>query len=541
MQLDSASPSGARRILNAEASREEARVIFASALGTVFEWYDFFIYATLAPFFATLFFPPENPTAALLAAFATYAAGFIIRPFGAIVFGRIGDVVGRKYTFLLTVVVMGGATIATGCLPTFAQLGWVAPVILVLLRLLQGLALGGEYGGAATYVAEYAPQHSRGYATAWVQTTATFGLLLSLSIILACREGLSVDQFRAFGWRLPFVVSVLLLGWTLIIRMRLKESPVFQRMLSEGRASRRPLVDTFLRAPNNLRVFAALFGACAGQGVVWYTGQFYALFFMTTSLHLPERTAYLLLGGALLAAMPLFLVFGRLSDRFGRKRIILAGCLLSALLYLPLFHMLAQAVNPGLMAWQKATPVSVAADECRFHVFVGPWSEFSACDIARGVLASQGVGFETGPAEPGQAVVVTIGQERVLGAAAQPILAALARSGYQAQPDPAQIDAPKAFLALFLMVVLVTMVYGPMAAFLVELFPTRIRYTSISFPYHIGNGWFGGMLPLLSTALVAWSGNLFAGLYYPIAVAGLTVVVGALCVHDRRGVDLNLE
>lgn len=514
-------------------------MIFASALGTVFEWYDFFIYATLAPFFATLFFPPGNTTAALLAAFATYAAGFIIRPFGAIVFGRVGDVVGRKYTFLLTVVVMGGATFATGCLPVFDTVGWVAPVMLVLLRLLQGLALGGEYGGAATYVAEYAPQHSRGYATAWVQTTATFGLLLSLVIILLCRDGLSEAAFRAYGWRVPFAVSVLLLGWTLVIRMRLKESPVFQRMLSEGRAASRPLVETFLRRPNNTRVFAALFGACAGQGVVWYTGQFYALFFMTTALHLPERTAYVLLGGALLAAMPLFLVFGRLSDLYGRKRIILAGCVLAACAYLPLFHMLAQAVNPGLMEWQKTVSVTVAADDCHFHVFVGPWSEFSPCDQARGALAARGVSFTAVPGEPGGNVVVTVGSERVVGADPRAIMAALQHSGFTAQPDLAQLNAPKAFLALFLMVVLVTMVYGPMAAFLVELFPTQIRYTSMSFPYHIGNGWFGGVLPLLSTALVAWTGNLFAGLWYPIGIAAATAAIGVVFVRDHTGADLN--
>ncbi len=519
---------------------EERRVILASSLGTVFEWYDFYLYATLAPFFAGLFFPPGNDTAALMSAFATYAAGFLVRPFGAVFFGRIGDMVGRKYTFLITIVVMGFSTFCTGLLPTYASIGWAAPLILVLLRLLQGLALGGEYGGAATYVAEHAPKGGRGRSTAWIQTTATVGLFLSLVVILLTRETMDPKTFLSWGWRLPFAVSLVLLLWSLYIRLKLNESPVFKLMKEEDRGSERPLTETFLHYPNNKYVALALFGLCAGQGVVWYTGQFYALFFLGITLHLDYLSSYLLLGTALLVCTPLFVVFGALSDRIGRKKIIMAGCIIAAVTYFPLFQELTRAINPDLAAFQSSTKITVAADNCQFHVFVGPWSSFSACDRVKDQLTKSGLSFSSLPAEPGKEVVVNIGATRLEMPAAAVISKALADAGYKATPDRAKINWVEAFILLCVMITYVTMVYGPIAAYLVELFPARIRYTSMSFPYHIGNGWFGGMLPLLAPALVAWSGDIYYGLWYPIIVSIITAVIGVLFLHENKDVDLNL-
>jgi MFS family permease len=518
---------------------EERRVILASSLGTVFEWYDFYLYAILAPAFAALFFPPGNDTAALLSAFAAYAAGFLVRPFGAILFGRIGDMVGRKYTFLVTITVMGFSTFVTGLLPTFSGVGWTAPVLLVGLRLLQGLALGGEYGGAATYVAEHAPQHSRGKSTAWIQTTATVGLFLSLIIILVCRELIDPKEFASWGWRIPFLVSIILLGWSLYIRLKLNESPVFQRMQSEGRGSRQPLTDSFLRYPNNKYVFLALFGACAGQGVVWYTGQFYALFFLTITLHMDPKSAYILISLVLLVGTPLFLLFGWLSDKIGRLKIIMAGCIIAAVTYFPLFMALTQAVNPDLAAFQAKTTITVAAENCNLHVFVGPWSTFSGCDRVKDFLTKQGLSFKSGPAEAGKDVVTMVGATRIEGFDAAKLGGALKDAGFKPTPDPAKINWPLTFILLLIMVVYVTMVYGPIAAFLVEMFPARIRYTSMSFPYHIGNGWFGGMLPLIATALVAWTGDIYYGLWYPIIVAVMTAVIGVLFLRERNNVDIH--
>ncbi len=518
---------------------EERRVIVASSVGTVFEWYDFYLYATLAPFFAALFFPPGNDTAALLSAFATYAAGFLVRPFGAIVFGRIGDLVGRKYTFLVTIVVMGGATALVGFLPTYQTIGLLAPVLLVLLRLAQGLALGGEYGGAATYVAEHAPDHRRGYATSWIQTTATVGFFLSLLVIGVCRARMGAQAFASWGWRIPFVLSLILLGISVYIRLKLNESPVFRRMKAQGKASKSPLKDSFLRYPNNKYVLLALLGATAGQGVVWYTGQFYALFFLTITLKLDYLTAYVLVGASLLIATPFFVVFGSLSDRIGRLRIILAGCALAALTYFPLFKGLTHAVNPALERYQEATPISVAASDCSVHVFVGPNTRFSACDRVKDFLTRSGLSFVSRPAPPGREVVTRIGAIELEGWDEGRFRAALAATAYPAAVDRAAIDYPLALLILVVMVIYVTMVYGPIAAFLVELFPTQIRYTSMSLPYHIGNGWFGGMLPLLATAMVAGSGDIYFGLWYPIAVAVLTVLVGALFLRETK--DRRLE
>jgi len=598
-------------------SKDERFVIFASSTGTVFEWYDFYLYATLAPFFAALFFPPGNDTAALLSAFATYAAGFLVRPFGALVFGRLGDMIGRKYTFLVTMMVMGVATFAVGLLPTFATIGWLAPFLLVSLRLMQGLALGGEYGGAATYVAEHAPSNRRGYSTSWIQTTATLGFFLSLLVIGLARYYMTAADFAEWGWRIPFLISAFLLIFSIWIRLKLNESPVFQKMKSEGKASKSPLTDSFLRAPNNKLVLLALLGATAGQGVVWYTGQFYALFFLTITQKVDYLTAYWLVGIALLLGTPFFVIFGSLSDRIGRLKIILAGCVIAALTYFPLFGMLAKAVNPDLAAFQSTAQITVASDpvNCHFNIFVGPWSTFGDCDKANDFLTKSGLSFTTAKGAAGSPATLTIGAKTVEGfnpftwsqalidagypllksssssialtkeqadqiaalqaekktadvtkilsdarIAADPAakkIAAIANvdsvavaadgSGATAtvteiaagSADKAKINWPMAIGILFIMMIYVTMVYGPIAAFLVELFPTRIRYTSMSLPYHIGNGWFGGMLPLLATAIVASYGNIYAGLWYPIIVALLTAVIGFFFLKETKDVNIS--
>jgi MFS family permease len=513
---------------------EERKVIFASSLGTVFEWYDFYLYATLAPFFAALFFPKGNDTAALLAAFATYAAGFLVRPFGALVFGRLGDLVGRKHTFLLTILVMGAATFGVGLLPTYESIGMAAPAILVTLRLLQGLALGGEYGGAATYVAEHAPDRERGAATSWIQTTATLGFFLSLLVIGLCRGLMAPEDFTNWGWRIPFLVSLVLLIFSVYIRLKLEESPVFRQMKAQGKGSKAPLRESFLRYPNNKYVLLALLGATAGQGVVWYTGQFYALFFLTISLKLDYLTAYTVVGISLALATPFFIFFGRLSDRIGRLKIILAGCLIAALTYIPLFKGLTHFVNPALEEYTAAQPITVMASDCNFHVFVTPSTAYSDCDRAKDFLTKAGLSFESRPGAAGQPVVTRIGSTELTGWDEARFKEALAQTGYPATVDKSRINYGMTILILFIMVFYVTMVYGPIAAFLVELFPTRIRYTSMSLPYHIGNGWFGGMLPLLATAMVARAGNIYAGLWYPIVVALLTVVIGTLFLRETK-------
>ena len=523
---------------------EEKKVIFASSLGTVFEWYDFYLYATLAPFFAALFFPKGNDTAALLSAFATYAAGFLVRPFGALLFGRIGDMVGRKYTFLVTIVVMGTATFLVGLLPTFESIGWLAPVLLVSLRLLQGLALGGEYGGAATYVAEHAPNHRRGFDTSWIQTTATLGFFMALAVIGGARVLMEPKDFAEWGWRIPFLFSAILLVFSIYIRLKLQESPVFQKMKSEGKASKQPLTDSFLKYPNNKYVLLALLGATAGQGVVWYTGQFYALFFLTITLKLDFLTTYMLIGASLLLATPLFIFFGWLSDKIGRLKIILAGCLIAALTYFPLFGALTHYVNPALEAYAAKTPISVAAApaECNFHMFVGPWSKFTDCDRAKDFLTKQGLSFKSTPSAAGEALVVKIGDQELKGAwDVKKAEAVLKTTGYPGPADKNKVNYGMTLLILFIMMVYVTMVYGPIAAFLVELFPTRIRYTSMSLPYHIGNGWFGGMLPLLATAMVAASGDIYYGLWYPIVVAVITLVVGTLFLRETKDRDIHQD
>src|ERR1700716_580312 len=504
-------------------SRDEKFVIFASSLGTVFEWYDFYLYATLAPFFAALFFPSGNDTAALLSAFATYAAGFLVRPFGAIIFGRIGDLVGRKYTFLVTIVVMGGATFLVGLLPTFQTIGWVAPVLLVTLPLAQGLALGGEYGGAATYVAEHSRPHERGYTTSFIQTTATLGFFLALVVIGLCRIYMDAKMFADWGWRIPFLVSLILLVFSVYIRLRLSESPIFMRMKEEGKGSKAPLTDSFLRYPNNKYVLLALLGATAGQGVVWYTGQFYALFFLTLILKVDPLTAYIMIGISLLIGTPFFIVFGWLSDRIGRLKIILGGCLIAALTYYwVLFPALTHFVNPDLEKFQQTNQLTVTVDPATCQLSA-PWNIPTPCDSARDILTKAGLSFTTTNGAAKSLPTLAIngpGGTKTIDSAAAPNwatanapkwLAALTQAGYPPKADPAKFNWIMIELILVVMVIYVTMVYGPIAAFLVELFPTKIRYTSMSLPYHIGNGWFGGMLPLVAAARVGARGNISHG------------------------------
>ncbi|PZR60755.1 MAG: MFS transporter, partial [Stutzerimonas stutzeri] len=419
---------------------EEKRVIFASSLGTVFEWYDFYLYATLAPFFAALFFPKGNDTAALLSAFATYAAGFLVRPFGALVFGRIGDIVGRKYTFLITIVCMGGATFAVGLLPTYEAIGWAAPILLVALRLVQGLALGGEYGGAATYVAEHAAEHRRGYDTSWIQTTATLGFFLALMVILGCRVGMNAQDFSQWGWRIPFLVSLILLAFSVYIRLKLQESPVFLKIKNEGQTSKAPLTESFANWKNGKIVLLALLGATAGQGVVWYTGQFYALFFLTITLKLDYQSAYILIATSLVIGTPFFIFFGWLSDKIGREKIIMLGCLIAVVTYFPLFKGLTHYVNPALEAATAKTPITVAATDCSFHIFVGPWSRFSDCDKAKDFLTKQGISFKSVPAVEGKTVYTKIGDVEIVGWDEAKYKEALKAAGFPAKADPAQVN-----------------------------------------------------------------------------------------------------
>ena len=531
------------RELTGSMTSEERFVIFASSLGTVFEWYDFYLYATLAPFFASLFFPPGNDTAALLSAFATYAAGFLVRPFGALVFGRIGDLVGRKYTFLVTILVMGTSTFLVGLLPTYEAIGWGAPILLVTLRLCQGLALGGEYGGAATYVAEHSRPNERGYTTSFIQTTATLGFFLALAIILLCRTTFDAKVFADWGWRIPFLVSLVLLVFSVYIRLKLNETPIFQKMKEEGKGSKAPLTESFLHYPNNKYVLLALLGATAGQGVVWYTGQFYALFFLTLTLKMDYVSAYILIGLSLVIGTPFFIVFGWLSDRIGRLKIILAGCLIAALTYFYLFAALTHYVNPALEAFQQTNEIAVTVDQATCQ-HITPWNTPTPCDSARDFLTKAGLSFTTVPGPAGSAPVLTIKSasdtKTVQGLNVANWTAALTTAGYPSKADPAKVNWLMTEVTLIIMVIYVTMVYGPIAAFLVELFPTKIRYTSMSLPYHIGNGWFGGILPLLATAIVAATGNIYNGLWYPIIVAIMSVVVGGLFLRDTKDVDIRI-
>jgi MFS family permease len=515
-------------------TRGVKNVIFASSLGTVFEWYDFYLYATLAPFFATLFFPKGNATAALLGSFVSYAAGFLVRPFGALVFGRIGDLVGRKYTFLITILVMGLSTALVGVLPTYAKVGFLSPILLMVLRLAQGLALGGEYGGAATYVAEHAPDAKRGLHTSWIQTTATIGFFLSLVVIGGCRANMSEDAFKSWGWRIPFLLSLILLAISVYIRLKLNESPIFLSMKSQGKGSKSPIRDSFGNWPNAKIVLLALFGAAAGQGVVWYTGQFYALFFLTTTLKLDWKQAYIIIAAALALGTGFFLFFGWLSDKIGRKKIMMAGCLLGAATYFPLYRAMTQAANPALAAFSEANHISVTATDCRVHLFPNPTTVFSDCDKAKDLLYKRSLSYETIEGAPGAKPITKINDVEIVGVDEAKVAATLKALNYPAKPNPADVNTPVLILLVLIQVLFVTMVYGPIAAFLVELFPARIRYTSMSLPYHIGNGWFGGMLPLTAAALAASKGNIYAGLWYPVVVAAITFVIGMLFIRETK-------
>ena len=532
---------------------EERKVIFASSLGTVFEWYDFYLYGSLAAIIAKQFFAGTDPNTAFIFALLAFAAGFLVRPFGAIVFGRLGDMVGRKYTFLVTILIMGLSTFIVGLLPSYASIGIAAPIILVSLRILQGLALGGEYGGAATYVAEHAPDHKRGAFTSWIQTTATLGLFLSLMVILATRSAIGEDAFAEWGWRIPFLVSVFLLAVSVWIRLSMSESPAFTKMKEEGKVSKAPLSEAFGQWKNLKVVILALVGLTAGQAVVWYTGQFYALFFLTQTLKVDGATANLLIAASLLLATPFFVVFGSLSDKIGRKNIIMAGCIIAALTYFPIFKALTHYANPALEAAQVSAPVVVTADEneCQFQFNPTGTKKFtSSCDIAKAKLAAASVNYRNEPAPAGTLATIKIGEKVLESYDASKLSKDEAKAkdtefsgqlkdlikegGYPAKADPAQINKPMVLLLLFILVIYVTMVYGPIAAMLVEMFPTRIRYTSMSLPYHIGNGWFGGLLPTTAFALVAFKGDVYYGLWYPIIIAMATAVIGILFIKETK-------
>lgn len=540
---------------------EEKKVIFASSLGTVFEWYDFYLYGSLAAIIAKQFFSGLDPTSAFIFALLAFAAGFIVRPFGAIVFGRLGDMIGRKYTFLITILIMGGSTFAVGILPSYATIGVAAPIILIALRMLQGLALGGEYGGAATYVAEHAPQGKRGAYTAWIQTTATLGLFLSLMVILGTRQAIGEEAFADWGWRVPFLVSILLLAVSVWIRLSMNESPAFKKMKAEGKTSKAPLTESFGQWKNLKVVLLALFGLVAGQAVVWYSGQFYALFFLTSVLKVDGPTANILVAFSLIIGTPFFIVFGTLSDKIGRKPIILTGLLLACLTYFPLFDQLTQAANPALAQAQAKNKIVVTAapGDCSFQGNpVARDIDFKkSCDIAKRFLAQNSVSYENVTVEGHAQASIQIGDKVVIApvgvvvggkfdeaskaaieAFKKETKAVLTDAGYPAKADPEKVNKPVIVAILTVLVIYVTMVYGPIAAMLVELFPTRIRYTSMSLPYHIGNGWFGGLMPTIAFAMVAQNGNMYYGLWYPIVIAAITFVIGLLFVRETKDVNI---
>ena len=573
-------------------SSEEKKVIFASSLGTVFEWYDFYLYGSLAAIIAKQFFSGLDAGSAFIFALLAFAAGFIVRPFGAIFFGRLGDMIGRKYTFLVTILIMGLSTFIVGILPTYASIGVAAPIILIALRLLQGLALGGEYGGAATYVAEHAPHGKRGAYTAWIQTTATLGLFLSLMVILGTRIAIGEEAFADWGWRIPFLVSIALLAISVYIRLSMNESPAFVKMKAEGKSSKAPLTESFGQWKNLKIVILALIGLTAGQAVVWYTGQFYALFFLTQSLKVDGATANLFVAASLIIGTPFFIVFGAWSDKIGRKPIIMMGCLLAVLTYFPVFEQLTKAANPDLHAAQQANKVVVIADpaECSFQFNPTGTVKFtSSCDIAKQKLAASSVSYSNEIAAPGTPALIKVGdveikttvtpedvaaakeaaEQKVAALKAEApvnakavktaedalknlsdekkskdavisanLSAALKAAGYPAKADPAKVNNVYVIAILTYLVILVTMVYGPIAAMLVEMFPTRIRYTSMSLPYHIGNGWFGGLLPTTAFAIVAQTGNMYNGLWYPIIIAGATFIIGTLFIKETKDVDI---
>lgn len=535
-------------------TKEERKVVFASSLGTMFEWYDFFVYGALAAIFSKQFFAGLNDTAAFIFALLVFAAGFAVRPFGALVFGRLGDMVGRKYTFLITILIMGMATFLVGLLPTYASVGIAAPIALVVLRMAQGLAIGGEYGGAATYVAEHAPHGKRGAYTSWIQMTATAGLFLSLIVVMACRSVIEPEAFNDWGWRVPFLLSAILLGVSVWIRLRLDESPAFKKMQAEGKGSKSPLRESFTRWPNLKVVLIALFGLSMGQAVVWYTGQFYVLIFLTQVLHVDGLTATILVAGGLVIGTPFFVIFGVLSDRIGRKPIIMAGCLLAALTYMPIFQAITHYANPALEMAQANAPVSVAADPSTCSLQFNPVgvSAFtSPCDVAKSALVKRGVPYSNVEVT-GEAAEIHVGDARIASYDATSLDAALKDAEFTAALDTAlgearypagaaeeEINKVMVVLLISVLVIFGAMTYGPIAAMLVELFPTRIRYSSLSLPYHIGNGWFGGFMPPVAFAIIAATGSMYDGLWYPIIIAAVCFVVGIFFLPETKDRDIH--
>ncbi|MEN3386576.1 MAG: hypothetical protein V7608_6620 [Hyphomicrobiales bacterium] len=523
---------------------EHRMVIFASSLGTVFEWYDFYIYGTLAAILAGKFFSGVAPTAAFIFTLLAFAAGFAVRPFGALFFGRLGDLIGRKYTFLVTMTLMGFGTFLIGLLPTYATWGIAAPILLIVLRLFQGLALGGEYGGAATYVAEHAPAGKRGFYTSWIQTTATLGLFMALLLILGIRSAMGEEDFVAWGWRIPFLLSAILLGVSIWIRLRLAESPLFAKMKAEGTQSKAPLTEAFGTWSNAKIAILALLGATAGEAVVWYGGQFYALFFLTQTIKVPAVQAQIMIAVALLLATPGFILFGWWSDKIGRKPIMMAGFLLAVVTYFPIFQGITHFANPALEKALNASPVTVVADpaSCAFQLkLTGTESYTGPCDVAKSALVARSVNYANEPAAPGAPVTVKVGDQTLTAGTptfVKELNDAITKHGYPAAANPAEINYVMTTLLLFILVVYVTMVYGPIAAWLVELFPTRIRYTGMSLPYHIGNGWFGGFLPAIVFAIVAATGNIYSGLWYPIVVAAMSFIVALIFLPETKDVDI---
>ncbi|WP_397451826.1 MFS transporter [Pseudomonas sp. NA-150] len=524
-----------------DARKEERKIIFASSLGTIFEWYDFFLYGALAAVISKQFFAGVNDTTAFIFALMTFAAGFLVRPFGALVFGRLGDMIGRKYTFLMTIVLMGLSTFAVGLLPTYSSIGIAAPVILVCLRMMQGLALGGEYGGAAIYVAEHAPLGKRGRHTGWIQSTATLGLLLSLVVVMGCRY-FTGDQFETWGWRLPFLLSIILVGISTWIRMSLSESPSFVKMKAEGKTCKSPIRESFGNWANLKIVLTALFSINAGQAVTFYTAQFYVLFFLTQILKMDPGQATTLLIISVVIGAPFFVLFGALSDRIGRKPIIMAGLLLATVFYFPLFKALGHYANPQIDHASSQSPITVIADPatCTFQFDpVGKAKFDSPCDKVKTFLVKQGLPYRTEQAAAGSAVQVNVGEQHIAGYDEVAMRKAVGDAGYPAKADAVQVNQPMVVLIIVALILIACMTYGPLAAVMVELFPTRIRYTSMSLPYHIGNGWFGGFLPTVSFALVVYTGDIYYGLWYPVLVTGVSLVTGLFCLKETRGIDLD--
>lgn len=517
---------------------ELRRVIIASSLGTMLDWYDFLVYGSLAIFFSALFFPADNQTSGFLIVLVTYGVGYVIRPLGTLLFGRIGDALGRKYTFLITVTLMGACTAAIGLLPTFASAGWLAPIGLIVLRLMQGLAVSGEYGGGVIFSAEHAPNDQRGHVTGWVQGTATLAMAATLLIILAFRLAMDAESFAAWGWRLPFLVSVLLLAVSIYVRSQLSETPVFLKMQAEGRLAKSPLKSALASRRNIKKIAIALFGSVVGQAAIWNTSNFYILFFLTGTLKVDYKDVYILLGVAFLLGVPLNPFFAWVSDKVGRKPVILTGFLLAAVSFVPIFHVISNLANPALARFLAQTPITVSAPDCHFHLFSRPTSR---CDEARNYLVQAGVNFTTVDTPPGTPVQVAVGDQKIPQYTAAGLSSLLAEKGYPSAANPAEVSWVGVTALVFVMQIYVAMVYGPLGAFLVEYFPPQIRYTSVSFTFHLGNGVFGGFLALVASAITVYTGNIFVGVFYPSVLAMVSLVVGFLFIPETKDRDINVR